>query len=110
MVNDVSRADLARRAGLGDWPGFDLHSRRPDGTERCIEVKGRAGIGEIGLTGNEWPQACNLRDRYWLYVVFECASAYPRLLRAPDPFAKLLARAKGGVVVDEPAIFENAEA
>lgn len=108
-VKDVSTPDLARRAGLGDWPGFDLHSRRPDGTELSIEVKGRAAIGEIELTENEWPQACNQRDRYWLYVVFECASAHPRLLRVQDPFAKLLARAKGGVVIGEQDIFENAE-
>jgi hypothetical protein len=24
-VHDVSRPELARRAGLTDWPGFDLH-------------------------------------------------------------------------------------
>ena len=28
-VKDVSRPELARRAGLTDWPGFDLRSRRP---------------------------------------------------------------------------------
>ena len=28
-VKDVSRPELARRAGLTDWPGFDLLSRRP---------------------------------------------------------------------------------
>lgn len=109
-VKDVSTPELARRAGLGDWPGFDLHSRRPDDAELCIEVKGRAGIGAIELTENEWPKACNLRERYWLYVVFECASAHPRLLRVQDPFAKLLARGKGGVIIDEQAVFENAEA
>ena len=38
-VADVSRPELARRAGLTDWPGFDLRSRRP-GEERAIEVKG----------------------------------------------------------------------
>lgn len=110
VVKDVSTPALARLAGLGDWPGFDLHSRRPDDAELCIEVKGRAGTGDIELTENEWPKACNLRDRYWLYVVFECASAHPRLLRVQDPFAKLMARAKGGVVIDEKSIFENAEA
>jgi len=110
VVKDVSTPDLARRAGLGEHPGFDLHSRHPDGEERAIEVKGRAGIGDIELTENEWAQACNLGGRYWLYVVFECASAHPRLLRVQHPFAKLLAMAKGGVVIDEQAIFENAEA
>jgi superfamily II DNA or RNA helicase/transcriptional regulator with XRE-family HTH domain len=109
IVRDVSTPPLAVRAGLSERPGFDLHSKRPDGEERAIEVKGRAAIGDIELTENEWAQACNLRDRYWLYVVFECASAHPRLLRVRDPFASLLVRAKGGVVIDEQAIFDNAE-
>ena len=30
---------------------------------------------EIG--GNEWARACNLRDAYWLYVVFDCAPPAP---------------------------------
>ena len=29
-VDDVSRPELARRAGLPDWPGFDLLSRHPN--------------------------------------------------------------------------------
>ena len=72
-------------------------------------MKGRAAIGDIELTENEWAQACNLRERYWLYVVFDCASAHPRLLRIQDPFARLLVHAKGGVVIDEQAVFAAAE-
>ena len=46
-VRDVSRPPLARREGLGDWPGFDLRSLRPAGAhgpaeDRAVEVKGRA--------------------------------------------------------------------
>lgn len=108
-VKNVSTPALARLAGLGDWPGFDLHSRRPDGTELCIEVKGRAGIGDIELTENEWVKACNLQDRYWLYVVFDCGSAHPRLLRVQNPFTKLLVKAKGGVIIGEQEIFAQAE-
>ena len=52
--------------------------------------------------------AVNLRYRYWLYIVFDCATPHPRLLRVPDPFARLLARTKG-VVIDEHAIFAAAE-
>ena len=94
-VRDVSRPELARRAGLPDWPGFDLLSKRPrntdgDDPERAIEVKGRRGYGGVELTDNEWAKACNLRDRYWLYVVFDCATSSPRLLRIRDPFGKLL--------------------
>jgi hypothetical protein len=71
-------------------------------------VKGRAGIGDIEITENEWIKACNLRERYWLYVVYECATAHPRLLRIQDPFGKLIVRAKGGVVIAEQQIFEAA--
>ena len=90
-VNDVSRPELARRAGLPDWPGFDLRSRRP-AEERAIEVKGRARSGNVEVTENEWAKACNLRNDYWLYVVFDCATPYPRLVRVQDPFGKLLMR------------------
>ncbi len=78
--------------------------------ERAIEVKGRAGIGDIELTENEWAKACNLRERYWLYVVYDCASPHPRLLRVQDPFANLLVRVRGGVVIDEREVFSVAEA
>jgi hypothetical protein len=107
-VKDVSTPALARAAGLPERPGFDLLSLRPSGEERDIEVKGRAGVGDIEITENEWVKACNLRDRYWLYVVYECATAHPRLLRIPDPFGKLIVRAKGGVVIAEQQIFEAA--
>ena len=108
-VRDVSAPELAIRAGLEAYPGFDLLSRHPGGEERAIEVKGRAGIGDIELSENEWARACNLRDRYWLYVVYDCASAHPRLLRIQDPFGKLLARRKGGVVIGEQEVFAAAE-
>ena len=98
-VKDVSRPELARRAGLTDWPGFDLLSLRPQEAggptqELAIEVKGRGGYGNIELSDNEWAKACNLRDRYWLYVVFDCATPHPRLERVRDPFGKLLARSR----------------
>jgi hypothetical protein len=108
-VQDVSTASKARAAGLEDWPGFDLLVRRPTGETLAIEVKGRAEIGDIELTENEYIKACNLRDRYWLYVVYECARAVPRLLRIQDPFGKLIARAKNKIMLDERAIFAAAE-
>jgi superfamily II DNA or RNA helicase len=117
---DVSTPPLARAAGLTDNPGFDILSNRPAFgatstkstvfEERAIEVKGRAGVGDIELTENEWSRACNLRDRYWLYVVFDCGTPRPRLLRVHDPFYKLIATAKGGVIVDERDIMKAAEA
>ena len=108
-VRDVSRPVLARRAGLADWPGFDLLSIRPDGERRAIEVKGRAGAGEVELTENEFAKACNLREGYWLYVVFDCVGPRPRLVRIRDPFGRLLARAKGGVAIAEAELLAAAE-
>jgi superfamily II DNA or RNA helicase len=65
-----------------DNRGFDLISRKPHPEDpetaievRFIEVKGRAGVGEIALTSNEFKTAERLKKDYWLYVVFECASA-----------------------------------
>mgnify|MGYP006281679227 CR=1 FL=1 len=108
-VRYVHTPQLARAAGLPDHPGFDILSIRPksgasvslakDGNRdgrptferRCIEVKGRGSTGEIEVTDNEWARACNLRDEYWLYVVYHCATATPRLVRVQNPFRQLLA-------------------
>ncbi len=109
FVKDVSNPAHARQAGLLDWPGFDLLSIRPDKEERDIEVKGRAGVGDIEISENEWVKACNLRGQYWLYVVYNCASSQPRLIRIQDPFGKLIVKAKGGVVINEQEIFAAAE-
>jgi hypothetical protein len=107
-VDDVSNPDLALQAGLSPSPGFDMLSKRPDGKRRCIEVKGRKGVGDIELTENEWARAANLRQEYWLYVVYDCATSHPRLLRIQDPFQKLIVHAKGGVVIDEASVFSAA--
>jgi hypothetical protein len=114
-VHDVSRPELARQAGLTDWPGFDLKSLRPHGPlgpahERAIEVKGRAGTGAVEVSENEWAKACNLRERYWLYVVFDCATPRPRLVKVQDPFGQLLAKAKGSVLITEAEIVSAAQA
>jgi hypothetical protein len=60
--------------------GFDLISRKPHPensktfTEvRFIEVKGRAGVGEIFLSANEYRAAERLKMDYWLYAAFNCA-------------------------------------
>jgi len=97
VVKDVHKPDLAVAAGLPPHPGFDLLSIRPNGERRGIEVKGRAATGEVEMEDNEWARACNMREDYWLYTVFDCASPNPRLLRVQDPFTKLLVKAKGAV-------------
>jgi superfamily II DNA or RNA helicase/DNA-binding XRE family transcriptional regulator len=114
-VHDVSRPELARRAGLTDWPGFDLRSLRPASAhgpaeERAIEVKGRAGSGAVEVLANEWAKACNVRERYWLYVVFDCATPQPRLIKVQDPFGRLLATAKGSMLITATEILAAADA
>ena len=70
-----------------DNVGFDLLSLK--GLERrCIEVKGRAGVGAVELTWSEYAKAAELGHDYWLYVVLDCAST-PRLYRIQDPVKAL---------------------
>lgn len=76
--------------------GFDLKVMRPNGEIRYVEVKGRSGRPAVELTENEWAQAANHRDRYWLYVVYDCETM-PQLYRVPDPFGRLLAKQTGAV-------------
>lgn len=71
--------------------GFDLISRRPHPEDphtaievRFIEVKGRAAVGEVALTSNEYRTAQRLRQDFWLYVVFNCA-AIPEVKVIQDP-------------------------
>ncbi|MDQ0286289.1 superfamily II DNA or RNA helicase [Desulfofundulus luciae] len=71
--------------------GFDLISRKPHPEDpqtavevRFIEVKGRATIGEIALTANEYKTAERLKKDYWLYVVFNCTSL-PTIYPIQDP-------------------------
>ena len=71
--------------------GFDLISRRPHAEDPetaievlFIEVKGRAAVGEVVLTTNEYKAAERLRKDYWLYVVFTCATQ-PAIHAINDP-------------------------
>ena len=91
-VKFVHTPKLARAASLPDHPGFDILSLRSSNLQRCIEVKGRVGDGDVEVTDNEWARACNLRDDYWLYVVYHCGTSAPQLVRVQDPFGSLLVR------------------
>ena len=110
-VQDVSKPALARASGLANWPGFDLLVRQSDGAVRSIEVKGRAGRGVVQLAANEWTQAVHLDDRYWLYVVWNCATPNPILVRVRNPFAKLLAneRASATYAISPKSLMDAAE-
>ena len=74
-----------------DNRGFDLISRKsqPEDSKtaievRFIEVKGRAAVGEVALTSNEYKTAERLKQDYWLYTVFNCASM-PEVHIVQDP-------------------------
>lgn len=61
--------------------GFDLIARKPHLEDpqtaidvRFIEVKGRAAVGEVILSDNEYRTAVRLKKDYWLYAVFNCAT------------------------------------
>ena len=61
--------------------GFDLIARKPHPEDpqtaidvRFVEVKGRAGVGEVILSDNEYRTAVRLKKDYWLYAVFNCAT------------------------------------
>jgi superfamily II DNA or RNA helicase len=71
--------------------GFDLISRKPHPEDpqtaievRFIEVKGRAHVDEVALTTNEYKTAERLKDDYWLYAVFNCATQ-PEVHVIQDP-------------------------
>ena len=81
-------ADIVRSVEA-DNVGFDLLSLKA-AERRCIEVKGRAGVGSVSLTWSEFAKAAELGGDYWLYVVLDCARAQPRLYRVQNP-AKALA-------------------
>ena len=99
-VKDVSDPSLKK--------GFDLQSRHPNGEVRYIEVKGRTGITSVELTANEWRQAANHRDRYWLYVVYHCDTK-PQLYRCQDPFKTLTEKAIGSIRINAGDIMRNSD-
>lgn len=91
-INAVIAYEMARgwqvESVESENKGFDLISRRfsendpaiPTET-RYIEVKGRAHVGIVSLSSHEYQTAYRLKDDYWLYVVFNCATD-----PAPQPY------------------------
>jgi superfamily II DNA or RNA helicase len=67
--------------------GFDIRSRGSGGV-RYIEVKGRAAVGGVALTRNEWIKAGRFGVDYWLYIVVNCRTE-PQLYVLQDPAAVL---------------------
>jgi len=74
MPEDVSAQNL----------GFDVRSTDAQGRKRYIEVKGRAAIGPVQLTQNEWFKAQRFKDDYYLYVALN-AIIEPQLYIIQNP-------------------------
>jgi len=99
-IEHIAVAEVIRHEEARGWVvesveaenrGFDLISRQPHPHDpktytavRFIEVKGRAAVGEVALSSNEYKTAQRLTTDYWLYVVFNCGST-PELHRVQDP-------------------------
>lgn len=88
--------------------GYDLESHRANGEKVAIEVKGRAGRSVVHMTENEWPTAANVREKYYLYTVFDCAGT-PQLFRVQDPFGKLLVKSQQSFTINPGQIIREAE-
>lgn len=75
--------------------GFDIRSLSPADPKtgyrevRRIEVKGRKRGANIRLTTNEWLKARQLRETYWLYVVWNSTQTDYEMQRISDPAHKL---------------------
>jgi len=75
--------------------GFDIRSLGPPDPQtghrevRRIEVKGRKRVENIRLTVNEWLKAKQLRDTYWLYVVWDPLGEDYEIVTIQDPAHKL---------------------
>lgn len=69
--------------------GYDLLARhKRTGEQRCVEVKGHTGgLGPIWLEQNEWAQALQRADDYWLYVVDDCGTNPTVRVRTQNPAA-----------------------
>jgi hypothetical protein len=56
---------------------------------RRVEVKGRMRGKPVRLTDGEWRKAQQLRETYWLYVVWDPLAGKDQPLRVQDPATKL---------------------
>lgn len=80
--------------------GFDIRSLSPADSAtgyrevRRIEIKGRKKRQPIRLTANEWLKARQLKDTYWLYVVWNPTKPGYEMIMIQDPADKLEYTAK----------------
>lgn len=81
--HDVSKENL----------GFDVRSGKDD-CMRYIEVKARAGEGSVALSTNEWYQASQMGDAYYLYVVWNATKPGAKPIIIQNPANNLEAASK----------------
>ena len=75
--------------------GFDIRSSMEGGNVKYIEVKARAGKGDIAISPNEWLNASKFCDDYYLYVVWNAAEREKielKIIRNPAQNLKVIER------------------
>ncbi len=70
LISEGFEVDDRQTAGLG----YDLFAQhRTTREQRLVEVKGQLeGLGSVTLESNEWAQAMQRGEEYWLYIVTNC--------------------------------------
>lgn len=84
---EMQGRDVKNVSGEHDDYPYDLHSTGPGGV-RCIEVKG-TNTGQIILKENQRRAAKRLGKSYYLYIVRNPLSEYPRLTIISDPLSRM---------------------
>jgi len=94
LIAEGFPADRIERVGSQKL-GFDIRAHRVRDAAtgeievRRVEVKGRMRNKPVRLTDGEWRKAQQLRETYWLYVVWDPLAGKDKPLRVHDPAAKL---------------------
>jgi hypothetical protein len=96
LIAEGFDVDDRQTAGLG----YDLFARhRATHEQRLAEVKGLLnGLAPITLEANEWAQAMQRGDEYWLYVVTECGT---------DPSVAVIIQNPAGTLTGGPRLIER---
>lgn len=87
--------ELIQRVAQEKLTGFDYRAQRlldpvtGSMEVRRIEVKGYTHGNPIQLEHSEWTKAQQLRETYWLYVVWNPPSPNHRLVKIQNPYGKL---------------------
>jgi len=96
LIAEGFDVDDRQTAGLG----YDLYARhRVTREQRLVEVKGQlSALGPVTLESNEWAQAMQRGQEYWLYVVTNCQEARTLTVTIQDP---------AGVLTGGPRLIER---